>query len=94
MSKGNFTATAASTEMIAADNYRDHLTIQKTNATQIAIGIGVAAVAGEGIQLINIDSSIELWGVEARAAIYAIGNGGTGTYQSGRIRFRPGPYAA
>lgn len=94
MSKGNFSAGSASAEIIAADNYRDYLIIQKTNATQIALGLGEDAVAGEGIQLINIDSSVELWGVEARMAIHAIGNGGTGTYQSGRARFRPGPYAA
>ena len=94
MSKGSFSATAASTQIISADEFRDYLTIQKSNATQIAIGIGEAAVAGEGVQLINIDASLELRGVAARLAIYAIGNGGTGTYQSGDITFRPGPYAA
>lgn len=94
MSKGNFTGATLSAEIIAADAHRDYLTIQKTNTTQIALGLGEAAVTGEGIQLINVGSSIELYGVEARMAIFAIGNGGTGTYQSGRMRFRPGPYAA
>jgi hypothetical protein len=94
MSKGSFSATAVSTQIVAADEYRDSLTIQKTNATQIAIGLNEAAVAGKGIQLINADSSIELRGVWATMAVYAIGNGGTGTYQSGLVTFRPGPYSA
>jgi hypothetical protein len=94
MSKGSFTATAVSTIIVPADTGRDHLTVQKVNATTIAIGIGEDAVAGKGIQLINADASLELRGVEAREAIYAIGNGGTGTYQSGMIAFRPGPYSA
>ena len=93
MSKGNFAATAASAVIVAANRDRDHLTIQKVNATTIAIGIGEDAVAGEGIQLINADASLELRGWDARQAIYAIGNGGTGTYQDGMIVFRPGPYA-
>jgi len=94
MSKGNFSAGSVSAEIIAADVYRDYLTIQKTNTTQIALGLGEPAVAGEGIQLINIDSSVELHGALARSAIYAIGNGGTGTWQGGQVTFRPGPYAA
>jgi len=94
MANGNFTAGAASAIVIAADANRDHLTIQKSNATQIALGLGEAAVAGDGIQLINIDSSVELFGPEARMAVYAIGNNGTATWQGGRVTFRPGPYAA
>jgi hypothetical protein len=92
MSKGNFTATAASAIIVAADDYRDYLTIQKgTNAVAMALGIGEAAVAGEGIQLTNIDDSVELWGVDARAAIYGIGNTAAGTWEGSRVRYRPGP---
>lgn len=90
----SWAATAVSAVIVPADPYRDHLTIQKTNATQIALGLGVPAVAGKGIQLINIDSSVYLYGSDAQRAVYAIGNGGAGTYQAGRVQFRPGPYAA
>lgn len=89
----NFTATAASTAVIAADPYRDCLFIQKTNATAIALGIGTAALAGEGIQLSRVNDTVVLRGHDARQAIYAIGNGGTATYEklSGGFQFTPGP---
>jgi len=94
MAKGNFTATASSAVIVAADVNRDTLLIQKTNATTIALGIGEAAEAGKGIQLINSGDVAVLRGAAARAAIYAIGNGGTGTYQDGDVEVRPGPYVA
>ena len=95
MSKGNFTVTASSAEIIAADQYRDYLTIQKgTNAVAVALGIGEDAVAGEGIQLTNIHDSVELWGVDARASISAIGNTGAGTWEGSQVRYRPGPTPA
>ncbi len=85
MAKGNFTATSASTEIVPANEYRDSLLIQKTNATAIALGIGEAAVAGEGVQLTAAGEVAHLRGAAARHAIYAIGDGGTGTYQDGDI---------
>jgi outer membrane receptor for monomeric catechols len=92
--KGNFTGTAASVKAIDASVYRDCLLIQKTNATTIAIGIGEAAVAGEGVQLVNANDAIILRGAQAREAIYVIGNGGTATYQDGNIEFVAGPKVA
>ena len=94
MAKDNWTATAASTQIVSADNYREVLTIQKTNATAVAIGIGEAAIAGKGIQLVNVNDVLVLRGAAARKAIYAIGNGGTGTYQDGDIQFTAGPHVA
>lgn len=94
MAKGTFTGTAASAVLVAADVNRDTLLIQKTNATTVALGIGEAAVAGNGIQLVNIGDVAILRGAAARAAIYVIGNGGTGTYQDGDVEVRPGPYIA
>jgi hypothetical protein len=95
MSKGNFTATDASTKIITGSIYRGCLVIQKTNATAIALGIGEAAVAGEGIQLTNKNDSIVLRGADAIKDIYAIGNGGTGTYQDGDcMEYVPGPYVS
>ena len=83
MSKGNFTGTSASALLIAADYHRDCLVIQHTNATTCALGIGEAAVAGEGLQLLKIGDTIKLTDANARKAIYVIGNGATGTYQDG-----------
>lgn len=94
MAKGNFTGTSASAVLIAANEYRDQLVIQKTNATVVALGIGEAAVAGEGIQLGPIGDVAVLRGASARVAIYVIGDGGTGTYQDGEVEVSPGPYIA
>jgi len=93
MAKGTFTGTAASTLLVAANEYRDTLVIQKANATSVALGIGEAAVAGEGIQLTNVGDAAVLKGAAARVAIYVIGNGGTGSYQDGNVDVRPGPLA-
>jgi len=91
MAKGNFTGTASSAELLAADEYRDQIVIQKTNATAVALGFGEAAVAGKGIQLIEIGDAAIIRGAEARMQINVIGNGGTGTYQTGDIDVRNGP---
>ena len=93
MAHGSFSGTSASAILVAANTYRDNLLIQKTNATVVAIGIGIAAEAGKGVQLVNIGDTLHLRGAEARLAIYVIGNGGTGTYQDGDISFVPGPIA-
>jgi hypothetical protein len=85
MAKGKYTGTAASVLLLAADNNRDHLTIQALNATQLGIGVGVAAVADEGIQLYAKGDTVRLDGAEARAAIYIIGNGATGQYVTGDV---------
>ena len=92
MAMGSWTATGASTVIVTANEYRDTLLIQKTNLTVVAIGVGVAAETGKGVQLGNIGDTLILKGAQAREAIYAIGNGGTGTYQDGNIQFIPGAY--
>lgn len=94
MAKDSWTATAASTEIVPANVYRDVLLIQKTNATAVALGIGEAAEANKGIQLTNVGDVVVLRGATARNAVYAIGNGGTGTYQEGDIEYYPGPTPA
>jgi hypothetical protein len=96
MSKGSWAATASSSIIVAADANREFLFIQKiTNAVAVAIGIGEAAEAGKGIQLTNIGDSVLLRGPNARAAIYAIGNTGAGTYQDGgEVTYVPGPTPA
>jgi hypothetical protein len=82
---GKFTATAASTVAVAANANRTHLTIQKQNATAIAFGIGESAVADEGIILSKAGETLKINGNIAGMAIYAIGNGGTMTYQEGDV---------
>lgn len=94
MAKGNFTGTSASALLVAADAYRDCLVIQHTNATTCALGIGEAAVAGEGLQLMKIGDTVVLTDAAARQAIYVIGNAATGTYQGGTgIAFSAGSAA-
>ena len=94
MAKGNFTGTSASALLVAADYHRDGLVIQHTNATTAALGIGEAAVAGEGLQLLKIGDAVRLTGSDARKAVYVIGNGATGTYQDGSVEVAPGSAAS
>jgi hypothetical protein len=93
MAKGSWSATAASAEIVPANEHRDSLLIQKTNATTVALGIGEAAEAGKGVQLTNAGDAAVIRGWQAREAVYAIGNGGTGVYQEGDVVVSPGPVA-
>ena len=94
MAKGNWTGTASSALLVAANAYREYLTIQLTNATPANLGIGEAAAAGEGIKLINAGDSVRIKGAQAQEAIYVIGNGAAGTYQDGNVLYVPGPQVA
>lgn len=94
MSKGNFTGGAASAAVIAASEFRDCLVIQHTNATQVALAFGEAAVAGEGIQLMEIGDTVRVRGALSRMAVYAIGSGATCTYQDGDVDVRSNGYLA
>lgn len=91
--KGNWTGTAASAEIVPANLNREYLLIQHSDATTVALGIGEDAVAGEGIQLFKIGDTVRLRGPMARKAVYAIGNTGAGTYQEGDVEFFPGTAA-
>ncbi len=90
MSHGTATATSASTALVAADFNRKFLLIQHTNATQVALGIGIAAESGKGIQLYNIGDVVLIKGWAATQAIYGIGNNGTITYQDMEVEYYPG----
>jgi len=93
MAKGSWAATASSAIIVAADDHRDVLLIQKiTNTVAVALGIGEAAEAGKGIQMSAVGDTVILRGPAARHAIYAIGNTGAGTYQDGDVSFIHGPY--
>jgi len=92
---GKATGTAASAEMLAADNYRDSVTIMLYDDTApVAIGIGEAAVADEGVVLRELGDSVEIRGYAAIKQINIIGNGGIVTYQTGPVTARLNGYLA
>lgn len=93
MAKDVWSATGTSAIIVPADEHREFLLIEHTNATQVALGFGEDAVATKGVQLIKIGDSVVAKGNMARKAVYAIGNGGTGSYQDGDITFYPGSAA-
>ncbi len=92
MTGGKDTGGSASAELLAADEYRDFVTIMLANATSVAIGIGEAAVADKGVVLREIGDSVELRDQAARALINIIGNGGEVTYQTGPVSVRLNGY--
>lgn len=85
MAKGSWTGIATSAIIVAADEYREYLTIILTNNITVALAFGEAAVAGEGIQLLNAGDSVRVQGHLARGAVYAIGNTAVGSYQSRQL---------
>lgn len=97
MAQGSFALTGStSEEIIAADAYRDFLTIQLKGSASIELGIGETAVAGEGVKLINPGDSVLIEGDLAREAINGIGTATTsngGWQNDGRIQITP-VYAA
>jgi hypothetical protein len=88
MISGDWAGTDASAEIIAADEYRDWLTIQLQNTTPVYLGFGVPAVEGESIMLVTTGDNITVAGHLARQAVYAIGNGAAGAYQEGKLDCR------
>ena len=86
MAKGKATGTAASAELLAADEYREVVLIMLQNNVSCAFGlIGEAAVADEGIILVEIGDWVRLVGPKARGQINIIGNTASVTYQTGDV---------
>jgi hypothetical protein len=83
----DLTGIDISTLIVPADQYRDSLFIQHSigSSTQVALGLGEPAVTGKGVQLFTGGSPVAIDGADARKAIYAIGNGGQGTWQQGGL---------
>jgi len=80
-----------SKEIIAADEYRDELTVQLvfqtlTGADIVYLGFGEDAVTGEGIALGGQGDSVRVLGAKAKLAVNAICDaivsGGIETYTS------------
>jgi hypothetical protein len=87
MTSGKQTGTAASAELLAADQYRDHVTIiLYDKAAPVAIGVGgAAAVADTGLVLREIGDNCTLHEEAARGQINIIGDGGKVSYQTGPV---------
>ncbi len=89
MTSGKASATSSSVEMLAADIYRDKVTIiLDSSDAAVAIGIGEAAALDKGVILREIGDSVELIDQAARAQINIKGNTGDVTYQTGPVTVR------
>lgn len=84
ISKGSLSITATTSELVAANLDRGSVVIQLLSGNSVALGLGEAAVYGEGIHLVGIGSSVTIKGHQARKAINGIcdtGLSATGGYQ-------------
>jgi len=77
--------------IVAADDYREYLLIQMTTAGACALAFGEAAVADEGVQMLEIGDAVHVKGAQARLAVYQIGENAAGTWQDGNITVTNGP---
>ncbi|GAF77497.1 unnamed protein product [marine sediment metagenome] len=91
MAKGNWSGGAADATIIEANKHREYLTIQMGTAGTCALAFGEAAIAGEGIQLLEIGDTVKARGLNARLAVHQIGAGVAGTWQDGDLEFSQGP---
>lgn len=86
MGKGAWSATATTSELVAASTYRKSVLIQLQSGDSTAIAFGEAAVFGEGILLQDTGDYVEVKEPLARLAINGIcdtGNSSDGGYQEG-----------
>lgn len=84
MDKGSWSATATSSELVAANEHRGSVIVQLTSGDPVSLAFGEAAVFGEGIQLRAVGDFMQVRGHQARLAIYGIcdsGNSCSGGYQ-------------
>lgn len=97
LDKHTFTS-AASEQIIAADEYRDHITIQNhTASAPVFLGFGEDAVNLKGIKLIYPGCSVRVTGSKARLAVYGIepneAGGTVGIETTEDVEYRPGSFA-
>lgn len=94
MAASNWSATAASSVIVAADDNRLYLTIQLLAGDPMSIGVGETATYGKGVTLVEVGDCVKIRGGAAKLAISGVcdtGNSATGGYQSGSdITFIPG----
>lgn len=85
MAKGSWSATDTSSELVAADVNRRSITLQLLAGDSMSIGIGEAAVFGEGGTMLVVGDFISLVRLQAGEAIYGIcdtGKTADGGYQT------------
>lgn len=88
--------TGGSSELIiAADEYRDHITIQLQSAEPVYLGFNEDAVSATGVELIYPGCSVRVSGAKARLAIYgyAANASHVGIETHIDIEYRPGSYS-
>lgn len=81
-------------ELLAADNHRDHITIQLQSSHPAYLGFGEDAVAATGICLLYPGCSVRVLGPKARGVVNVIaaGNAVIGIETSEDVEYRPGSY--
>ncbi len=89
------TGAAASAEILAEDEYRDHVLIQVQSDYDVYLGFDEDAVTLEGIGLLEPGASVEVRGPKARGAINALssGNAVIGWETMEGISYTPGQFA-
>ena len=88
-------AGSASELIIAADDHRDHLTVQLHGGETVCLAFGEAAVADTGIMLMYPGCSVRVLGAKARLAVYGWASGAVnvGTETTEDVEYRPGSFA-
>ena len=95
MSASAVTLTGGSSELIiAADDYRDHITIQLHTAHPVYLAFGEAARTATGIALLYPGCSVRVFGAKAREAVYgfAASTPTIGVETLVDVEYRPGSY--
>ena len=79
-------------EIIAAEMYRDILTVQLHSAKGcVYFGFGAAAIIDESLLVVEPGDSITVRGHLARQAIHALGSLSSGAYQEGDLTLNVQP---
>lgn len=84
MAKGSFSATATSSEIVAANEYREGVTLQFQSGDPVSYAFGEDAVFNEGLKATAAGDTVKVTGHLAREAINAIcdtGETASGGYQ-------------
>lgn len=96
MSAGVTALTGGASELIiAADEFRDHLTVQLHGTETVDLAFGEAAVDATGIRLLYPGCSVRVIGAKARLAVYGWASGAVnvGTETCEDVEYRPGSFA-
>jgi len=95
MSAATKVMTGGESELIiAADEYRDFITIQLQGFNSVYLGIDEAAADAVGVMLIVPGCSVRIMGNKARKAIYGYASGATtvGIETCEDLEYRPGSF--